>query len=218
MPRPSHVEHLGGERYRAHFGEQSIELEATRERSYSGFGNDELHIGSYRIALRRLLYGGNPVGKSDVVLDAPCGGGYGTELLSACCCAVGLDSDLTAVAFTRLRAPLVEIHQATLGTALPWPDGVFSAIVCIEGIEHVEQDTACMREFHRLLRNRGLLFITTPERDRFEGSTRKREPSPFHVREYSQAEFAALIHDAGFEIQAWDRDEWTMAVTAVRRD
>ncbi len=218
MSRPDRIERLSEQHIRAWFGDTHITVELTRERAYSGDGlpGDEVHRDLYELAVERLSE--RIPSLAEHVLDAPCGSGYGTDLLRRLAPVVGCDRDPQAVAFARLRAAGATIEPQRLGEILPYADGQFGAVVCIEGIEHVDKDRAAVREFHRILCNRGVLFVTTPERDRFEGIAQKRELSPFHVREYSQSELACLLHENGFEIHAWDRRYWTMAVTAVRRD
>jgi SAM-dependent methyltransferase len=45
---------------------------------------------------------------------------------------------------------------------LPFRDGAFDALVCLEGIEHFEDQTGFLRECARVLRPGGRLFLTTP--------------------------------------------------------
>lgn len=52
--------------------------------------------------------------------------------------------------------------RADLNRPLPLEDGSFDAVVCVEGIEHVENPHHMLREFHRILRPNGWLLLSTP--------------------------------------------------------
>ncbi|RME40373.1 MAG: class I SAM-dependent methyltransferase [Deltaproteobacteria bacterium] len=46
--------------------------------------------------------------------------------------------------------------------ALPFADQSFDGIACVEGIEHIENFFALIRELRRILKPSGVLFLTTP--------------------------------------------------------
>jgi ubiquinone/menaquinone biosynthesis C-methylase UbiE len=84
------------------------------------------------------------------------------------------------------------------GCALSYPDAYFSAIVSSNTLEHVEDDEAMLRSFHRVLQPGGRLILETP-------ILRKR-PFNFpllssHVREYDKDALMALIGRCGFETE-----------------
>lgn len=56
----------------------------------------------------------------------------------------------------------VEIKAGNLDGSLPYDDGSFDHIVCIEGLEHVENPANAIREFSRLLRTGGMLVVSVP--------------------------------------------------------
>ena len=92
------------------------------------------------------------------VLDLPCGTGAlsqrlldrGVEVVSA---------DLNPGAFV---IPGRVSRRADLNARLPFDDGEFDAIACIEGIEHIENPHLFAREANRILRSGGMLYVSTP--------------------------------------------------------
>ena len=56
----------------------------------------------------------------------------------------------------------LECRKADLSEGLPQPDSSADYLVCEEGIEHIPDQLALMREFSRVLRIGGTLFVTTP--------------------------------------------------------
>jgi SAM-dependent methyltransferase len=106
------------------------------------------------------------------VLDAPCGEGALTvALIDRNLAATGIDLERKA------ESLLGESFQrCDLEKPLPFPDGSFYAVFCVEGIEHLENQFSCIRELGRVLKPGGSLLITTPNitsirsRVRFLGS------------------------------------------------
>jgi SAM-dependent methyltransferase len=99
---------------------------------------------------------GRPRGR---VLDAPCGPGLLSEALRR----VGFDcvaADLDREGFElRDRIPFVTLD---LDAPLPFADAVFDLIYCGDGIEHLENPFALLRELARVLSAKGSLIVVTP--------------------------------------------------------
>jgi SAM-dependent methyltransferase len=106
------------------------------------------------------------------VLDAPCGAGALAVALTKLGCETwGADIDPAAEAWLGER-----FRAADLNATLPWPGASFDLVLSAEGIEHLENRFAFLREAHRVLKAGGTLIITTPNivalrsRVRFFGS------------------------------------------------
>jgi ubiquinone/menaquinone biosynthesis C-methylase UbiE len=56
----------------------------------------------------------------------------------------------------------IEIKKGDLNQSLPYPSDSFDFITCIEGLEHLENPFNAIREFHRLLKPTGRLFLSLP--------------------------------------------------------
>lgn len=55
-----------------------------------------------------------------------------------------------------------EIKFGDLDKNLPYEDESFDYIVCVEGLEHIENPSNAIREFARLLKKQGLLIVSVP--------------------------------------------------------
>ena len=93
-----------------------------------------------------------------VVLDAACGTGTLAQALHA----LGLHVSCLDVAPDAVFPAGTRGIHADLNARLPLDDGAFEAIVCVEGVEHVENLHHLFREFARLLAPGGLAVVTTP--------------------------------------------------------
>ena len=120
------------------------------------------------------------------VLDAPCGTGYGTAMLSWVAEMVfGIDSD----------GPTIDYAQATYSTKRTnyrqgqaerlrsFDNDSFDTVVCFEGIEHIVDTASVINEFARVLKPDGVLLISAPEKS----------GSKFHVKDYTALELHALL-------------------------
>ena len=136
------------------------------------------------------------------VLDAACGEGYGSALLSRSAATVtGVDvgADAVAHARARYRAPGLSFVQASV-TALPLPDASVDVVVSFETIEHLEPQRAMLAEFRRVLAPGGVLVISSPNRPVYNEDAALR--NEFHVRELDRDELKSLL-DPLFPEQAW---------------
>ena len=62
----------------------------------------------------------------------------------------------------QFRVPEVPVKYADLSERLPYPDASFEFLSCLEGIEHLEDQFAFVRECWRVLRPGGRLLMSTP--------------------------------------------------------
>ncbi|PYR74816.1 MAG: hypothetical protein DMF86_17375 [Acidobacteria bacterium] len=128
------------------------------------------------------------------VLDIACGTGYGSRMLldaggARRVIAADIAPEGLAVARTFAEAGrLAVLRTSALQIALP--DQVVDAVVSLETLEHVPQPDVFLREIRRVLRPGGVAVISTPLN---ESPARVRPENPYHLREYSAAEFTALV-------------------------
>lgn len=163
------------------------------------------------------------------MLDVPAGeGALAARLIAAgfevrCC-------DLYPEIF---RLHDVEIRRGDLNRDLPFDDRSFDYVTCLEGLEHIENPQQATREFARLLRPGGHLFVSVPnilnieERlkwlvygytSHFKPITRagvarlraeydNREEIAAHVNPIGYSELRYTLEKYGFEIVSVHRDK-----------
>ena len=96
--------------------------------------------------------------KKGLLLDVPAGTGALAVRLknmgfSVSCC------DINPSLFS---VGSIEIRKGDLSASLPYPSSSFDFITCIEGLEHLENPFNAIREFSRILKPGGKLFVSLP--------------------------------------------------------
>lgn len=128
------------------------------------------------------------------VLDAACGEGYGSALLADVAAdVVGVDIDAQAVAHARARygtVPRLRYEQAD-AVKLPFADETFDLVVSFETLEHLAEQAALLAGFDRVLKNDGVLVISSPDKHTYSELAGFR--NEFHVRELYREELLALL-------------------------
>jgi SAM-dependent methyltransferase len=142
--------------------------------------------------MHRYAFAGQFV-RGKTVLDAACGEGYGSALLSRYANAVtGVDLSERAIEHARQRYPLgnLEFHQGDC-CRLSYEDQSFDCIVSFETIEHLEDQRKMLAEFERVLKPSGFLLISSPDKSVY--SDEREFKNPHHVRELYADEFRDLL-------------------------
>ena len=121
------------------------------------------------------------------VLDTGCGGG-GTvvSLAEESAFAVGLDIDTRFSAGVRLASEKTVANVAFLrgdGTRLPFRDGSFDLVFSHSVLEHLTSAVSYLRECRRVLRDGGVLYLSTAPYLSLAGAhlPRLRLPVPLHI-------------------------------------
>ena len=77
----------------------------------------------------------------------------------------------------------------------PW-----DAIVFLQTVEHVEQPLPLLQRFASLLSPGGVAYVSTPNRLTLAAPGAAKSGNPWHVREYTPAEYRAVLEPAS---HAW---------------
>jgi len=148
----------------------------------------------YHEHMHRYLFAAQCV-RGLAVLDIACGEGYGSSILAASAVSVvGVDVSSDAVAHAERIYSFKNLRfQKGDCRSIPLKAGAVDVVVSFETIEHLEEHEEFMLEIRRVLKPGGLLIISSPNREKYEG--RGVEKNPFHKKELSQMEFAALMRN-----------------------
>lgn len=94
------------------------------------------------------------------VLDAGCGSGRNMVELARLGEVTGVELSPASVAVARERG-VGEVLEGTVED-LPFPDDSFDFAVCLDVIEHLDEDRPTLRELRRVVRPGGWLLVTVP--------------------------------------------------------
>jgi SAM-dependent methyltransferase len=143
------------------------------------------HVHRYAFA-RDLVAGLN-------VLDAACGEGYGSALLSTKAAHVtGVDISAQAIEHASARYPSDSLtFRVSDCLTLPFEAGEFDCIVSFETLEHLEDHDGLMAEFQRVLKPGGFLLISSPDKAIY--TDKQKNDNEFHLRELYRDEFEELL-------------------------
>jgi O-antigen biosynthesis protein len=135
--------------------------------------------------------------RGKTVLDAGSGEGYGAHRLAETAArVVGMDISLETVkhAIARYQRPNLQ-YQVGSADALPFPDRMFDIVVSFEVIEHLEESlqTAFLREARRVLKENGVLVISTPNRAVYTDEANQH--NQFHKHEFYVEEFESFLRE-----------------------
>jgi SAM-dependent methyltransferase len=92
------------------------------------------------------------------ILDVPTGTGALADRLRK----MGFDVSCCDINPSYFSVPDLDFKIGDLNRSLPYSSGSFDFIVCIEGIEHLENPLNAVREFSRLLKPKGRLLLSLP--------------------------------------------------------
>jgi SAM-dependent methyltransferase len=160
---------------------------AAKERIDTATTTDRLQE---RLHEQRFEFVLNQLGEVESVLELGTGvGSFSARLAARCRRYTGVDYDAESVAQTSKRLMgKGEVMQAD-ARSLPFPPRSFSAIVCLEVLEHLGDWRAGVSEIHRCLLPDGIAVLSVPYRVR--GG--KSDSNPFHLYEPGENELVSLL-------------------------
>ena len=140
------------------------------------------HLARYSFALQFIK-------STDEVLDAPCGSGYGSNLIGAKAKHItGIDIDSATIQhakefFNSENIEFVVGNIENISTSFP-KASKFDVVVSFEGIEHLKDREKFLLEVRKKLKPGGHFIVSTP---------RKPHGSQYHTVEFSLEEFRDIL-------------------------
>ncbi|MFI5268794.1 MAG: class I SAM-dependent methyltransferase, partial [Chloroflexota bacterium] len=95
------------------------------------------------------------------VLDVGCAFGFGTRMLTRKYECMGIDGSPSFVARAHRDVPRAKFLQSR-AEALSFANESFDAVVCLEVLEHLADETPAIDEIRRVLRPGGELVVSVP--------------------------------------------------------
>jgi SAM-dependent methyltransferase len=158
----------------------------------------------------------------DKIFDAPVGYGALTEkLLAVGKIVTAGDIDIDKFKLDRNRQNLKLLRLDLTDPELQLEDSQFDTAICVEGVEHLENQWVLARNLYRLLKPGGFLIITTPNivnfksRVRFflegryeffkrplvQGKSPEHDLDTYHIAPVSYFELQFILESSGFSIR-----------------
>jgi SAM-dependent methyltransferase len=141
-------------------------------------------------ACRRL-----PIDAPGEVLDVGCGIGRNLDWLGGYGRTRGIELNPAAVAWARSQGRTqVDVGDAQ---ALPYEDGRFGLVTCLDVLEHLPDDGMALAELRRVTRRDGTLVLTVPAYPRLFSTA---DEQAGHQRRYSARPLTELARSRGWEV------------------
>lgn len=129
-------------------------------------------------------------------LDAGCGSGRTLDLLTAYGDVAGVEMNPMGVDFARGRGH-ARVAEGVV-EEIPYDDGEFDVVTCLDVLEHTTDDVVALRELRRVLKPGGRLVVTVPAYMSLWGP---HDVVNQHHRRYTRRTMTTAARAAGFEVQ-----------------
>jgi 2-polyprenyl-3-methyl-5-hydroxy-6-metoxy-1,4-benzoquinol methylase len=150
---------------------------------------------------RYLFFTKHFIEPKDFVVDAACGCGYGTRIISYNSGKViGLDISQEAIEYARKNhnAPNIDFILENLEDASQnsVKECSVDKVISFETIEHLKNPSTFLEKVYKMLKYDGLFIVSNPNANNL--SIKGISPNPHHIREYSEKELTDLIVEKRF--------------------
>jgi len=135
-----------------------------------------------------------PFVSGKTVLDAACGSGFGSKILSGeAKKVIGIDRCPETIRYCNSIYQTNNLAFFQMDCRyLAFPPSSFDIAVSFETLEHLKEPKVFLQELNRVLKVNGMLIISTPNKENFALYT-KGKKNPFHYEEFTKNEFEEMI-------------------------
>lgn len=144
------------------------------------------HIERYKFASKYVI-------SNLIVLDAACGVGFGTFMLSEKAGKIfGIDVSQEAIEYAKKNYLNKNIEYKVMDVEkLFFKDNFFDLVISFETIEHIKNPEIFLAEIKRVLKKDGILIISTPNKD--TAPKGKSVHVAYHVQEFNYQQISNLL-------------------------
>jgi ubiquinone/menaquinone biosynthesis C-methylase UbiE len=145
----------------------------------------------YQESLARYFFAMKYVKKNFDVIDVGCGTGYGSNLLSTKARVIGVDINKEAIEYAKKNYGYdIKFYVGDVNS-LQFQDETFDMACSFEVIEHLKRPRQYLREVKRVLKEKGVFILSTPNKERFR--VKGESNSKYHFKEYNQVGLDRLL-------------------------
>jgi len=130
-----------------------------------------------------------------MILDVGCGTGANMSAFSDLAPTIGIDASMDALHFCRARG--IQTVALTGIEEMPFSCGTFDIVTALDVLEHTDDDLHCLREIHRVSKEKGLVLITVPA---YGFLWSEHDEALKHRRRYTAHELRNKLTVSGFEV------------------
>jgi SAM-dependent methyltransferase len=135
------------------------------------------------------------------VLEVGCGIGNMSQYLSKSCDQlIGIDTSSSFLNHLKIDSPELELHKfdITQDEVLSLADRGIDTVVCINVLEHIENDERALKNMFHILSPGGYVLLFVPALNFLYGSMDRQVG---HYRRYSRKELMEKVEKAGFTVE-----------------
>jgi len=171
-------------------------MDAAEYTNIAALETEHWYYSGKRRFVREWMQKARPVAAADVLLDCGAGTGLFAQEMEKHCRVLVLDDHEEALRILRTRFRPEQILSLA-GDRVPLPDGSLEYVTALDVLEHVPDDRAVVRGFHRLLKPGGLAVVTVPASMALWSDW---DVALHHFRRYDRPQLRALFPADEWEI------------------